>query len=1147
MLKESPKARHWLDRRIFPEYKLTWEIGLLGSLLILAVVSRFYGLGDRVMSHDETTHVVFSWQLSQGSGYTHDPLTHGPLQFHLIGLSYFLFGDNDFTARAPAALFGVFTVLLVWWGFRRYLGRVGALIAAFLFLISPYMLYYSRYARNESWVAFFGLLTIWGMLRYLDRGENKYIYVATTALALHFAAKETSFIYAAQALIFLGLLFLARIGRSKWREAEDRQRFFSLLLVAAGALFLGVVVLAVASKEAGTLAGSFLLALALVSVAASLFFLVRGYGLEVLRRERSFALVVILFAVVLPNLGAFLLSGLGRVLNTDLSYSYFKNTILTMNWGQFLQSPASGNVLILVLVILVMFGLSALAGWLWNFRQWSINIGIFFLIFVPLFTTMFTNPVLGTFTGLIGSLAYWLEQQAVERGSQPSYFYWAVQIPVYEFLGALGSFLAAGLGFGIWRRERTHKAKKETETRNLMPAESRRIALWLFAFWAVSALAAYTIAGEKMPWLTVHIALPLLMLAGWALGWVIRRVDWARFASWRGVAMVAAMAVAGFVFLDVMGILMGSGLPFQGMEQFQIQATLRFVFTVLLLLGSSGLLVWLVIKDKWPDAQVRRTFVLLTFAGLAVLTARAAFRAAYLNYDSATEYLVYAHMARGPKEMMEQLEELSLRLTDGLDIRVAYDNESNYPLWWYLRNYPNKLYYDVNPSLNLRDYAVIIAGDPNYNKIDPIVRDDYYVFQFQRIWWPNQDYFEFQKKSLAATFAAETGRPTTDMSYLEYLPRLFGRIGEYIDTPEEREALFDVWLNRDFTNYLTLRGRDPSPSAWSPAASMRMYVRKDIAAQIWDLGAPPAALAADPYEGKSVSLPLDMITGDAGSGEGQFNSPRGLAVAPDGSLYVADSFNHRIQHLDADGLFINAWGVAGDPVETNDPEGAFSEPWGVAVSPDGRFVYVADTWNYRIQKFTASGAFVTMWGTTEQTGALYGPRDILVANDGNVIVTDTGNKRIIIYDANGNYVSQIGGSGFELGQFEEPVGLALDREANLLFVADAWNLRVQVLSYQDGLLNPLRSWDIESWEGQSITNKPYLAVGSDHRVYVTDPDLGRVLVFEQDGTFVHFFGGYTEGEVNIGIAQGITADDSGGLWVSDSLGNRLYHFVIEAE
>ncbi len=108
------------------------------------------------MSHDEINHVRPSWELSEGQGYRHDPVTHGPMQFHLMALAYTLFGDTDFNSRLPQALFSIATVIFVW-KYRRYLGRVGALFAAGMMLISPYMLYYGRYARNEAFVGLFAV------------------------------------------------------------------------------------------------------------------------------------------------------------------------------------------------------------------------------------------------------------------------------------------------------------------------------------------------------------------------------------------------------------------------------------------------------------------------------------------------------------------------------------------------------------------------------------------------------------------------------------------------------------------------------------------------------------------------------------------------------------------------------------------------------------------------------------------------------------------------------------------------------------------------------------------------------------------------------------------------------------------------------
>ena len=108
---------------------------LFGLIVILAVVTRFYKLEPRVMSHDETSHVYFSWLLYKGQGYAHDPVTHGPMQFHLVALSYFLFGDSDFSSRVPDATVSVVMEAGALFGSRRYLGRSGALIAG---LLMPY-------------------------------------------------------------------------------------------------------------------------------------------------------------------------------------------------------------------------------------------------------------------------------------------------------------------------------------------------------------------------------------------------------------------------------------------------------------------------------------------------------------------------------------------------------------------------------------------------------------------------------------------------------------------------------------------------------------------------------------------------------------------------------------------------------------------------------------------------------------------------------------------------------------------------------------------------------------------------------------------------------------------------------------------------
>ena len=199
------EKRPWLERSIHPALPaVTNEVLLFGLVILLAIATRFYMLEPRVMSHDESLHTYFSWLLYRGQGYQHSPMMHGPFQFHIIALTYFLFGVSDFTARIPAVLFGIATVWMIWY-WRDYLGKAGAIIAGFLMVISPYMLYYSRYVRNESFVAFSGVVMLYATLRYLETAKSKYLYFFAAALCLHFTSKETSYIYAAQILLYLAI------------------------------------------------------------------------------------------------------------------------------------------------------------------------------------------------------------------------------------------------------------------------------------------------------------------------------------------------------------------------------------------------------------------------------------------------------------------------------------------------------------------------------------------------------------------------------------------------------------------------------------------------------------------------------------------------------------------------------------------------------------------------------------------------------------------------------------------------------------------------------------------------------------------------------------------------------------------------------
>src|SRR5690606_1157989 len=167
--------------------------------------------------------------------------------------------------------------------------------------------------------------------------------------------------------------------------------------------------------------------------------------------------------------------------------------------------------------------------------------------------------------------------------------------------------------------------------------------------------------------------------------------------------------------------------------------------------------------------------------------------------------------------------------------------------------------------------------------------------------------------------------------------------------------------------------------------------------------------------------------------------------------------------------------------------------------------------NHRIQKFTLDGEFAGAFGRSgspavdDPTGGLglfFGPRDVVLLPDNRLLVTDTGNHRLQMLDRDGNFISNVGSFGNQPGQFNEPVGLAAAPDGSI-YVADTWNGRIQRLSAE---LLPVGEWRVEAWGSQSINNKPYLDTDSGGRIYVTDPEGYRVLVFSPTGAYLNRFG-----------------------------------------
>lgn len=635
---------------------------LLWGVALFALVTRFYNLAAKPLHHDESLFAYYSYFLYKGWGYEYQPILHGPVLENVTALVFFVFGDTNFTMRLPAALGGL-ALLLVAWFWRRYLGRAGVAAALLLIAFSPTITFYSRFLRND--VPYLAV-TCWcalALVRGLQTGRRLYVWWAIVAAAIMFCMMESSIFFFAACIGFLVVASVADWLAGAPAEGPRRNPGDAVFFVlrtrddSDRGLTRGVLFWSVPAT------------LALDAFLAWFF-------------HRMFYSTLHVYKPVISAVSA---------INTAL-YRLFHRVSLEDVPGavrEWALTPREANWLLVIAALPVLYLLCLVIASNWRrpmgrhgvlhyflrvcgSNRWVIlsALAVAITLFTVLFTTWFTHVRGKDFAGNDVFLTplqlykntwdYWWDQHKLHRIKGPFHYYLPILF-LYElpailivfrgwwksmFQGAarrrhlvafvvphvflLVEYLAVR-HFGGWQPDWNAIEKKlhisgpghvfiilfyvQVLTHFCGTLVVRRAFVEAFlSFWTVTSLFAYSYAGEKVPWLSVHTAGPLALLAGYYIQRSFAQGAWTR----RRTVIVATLACLALLY------------------QFRN-------------------VTWANFRHPWSPA----------------------------------ERIVYNHTSPDIEYAMRRIEEIGFRTNQGRQLPILARGEMEWPLFWYLRAWPN--------------------------------------------------------------------------------------------------------------------------------------------------------------------------------------------------------------------------------------------------------------------------------------------------------------------------------------------------------------------------------------------------------------------------------------------------------------------------
>jgi predicted membrane-bound mannosyltransferase len=762
--------------------RLTLEGGLWFFLIVTAVITRFWDLGSRALHHDETIHTYYSWGMYSGEvPYVHNPLMHGPFLFHGNALVYLLFGASDVTSRLLPALSGVLLVGLPWLlRGPRFLGHWGALAAGFMLLISPAFLYYTRYIRHDPYTAVGSLILCIAIFRYLEHPQRRWLVTA-------FAA--TAFLLTNHEIVFaIGLAFVVALwGALLWGPLRA---LVPVHLVFAG---LGLVVLFL-RRTAGW--GP----LPEIPWRTPTAEATNAYYRELLAHPFILSVLALGVGFVLACVWT-----LRRVAKADAEGSWFER--------KFGGAPPGS----------VAYGV---------YHAAQDRVGLFtgfivaLAIFVSLFSTLFTN-----FRGLAtatfapnGTLLYWLGQQEVERGAQP-WFYFITEAPQYEWLA-----IVFGLTGVVLTGIRAFRGLRGGET-----GATLFFSIFL-TIWFGTLFLVLSWAGEKMPWLILHFTLPAILLGGIVINEIVQRA-----AAWRreqqtislerrtlpgrfaGAALVASLVLlAGGWMLLAARLTWGPYIDAAQGEYPREIAPANLDSWWLMAIAPLVAVALIVVAMRAIGVR-RAAYATLTaaFIVMSLFQIHAGFRLSFLDGDIARDTLIYNTTSPDVEQLVADLGELSAITTGGNELVVAYDNCTEWPLIWYLRDFENRQKYTSDPPTEEQPAVIVgVPGDWDSSRACPDGLDtdlEGYTAQTYVLRWHEPEWAIYRDFAIAPEIPPDRSAWENDDN--PHGPVAIGKsIGsslQTLSTTEGEQRLFRLLMYRELPDGLN-------------GYRFRVYIRNDL-------------------------------------------------------------------------------------------------------------------------------------------------------------------------------------------------------------------------------------------------------------------------------------------------------------------------------